>query len=237
VRYDSSSTADPTTTNDASTLSSECADEPVASLVPHLSLDVGSSASVTDDLQLSLNATSGATANLFRWTINTSSLYLNWSDPTILRIDNGDAVFPTDYNVEALTSVDEWVIMVIENSPLAISHPIHLHGHDFWVVGQEASTFDASTFSPQLKNAPRRDVATLPSGGYLALAFQTDNPGSWLMHCHIAWHASQGLALQFVERESEIAGTIAQPTVFEDTCSTWKAWTPSEIYPQDDSGI
>lgn len=31
----------------------------------------------------------------------------------------------------------------------------------------------------------RRDVASLPGGGYLVLAFKTDNPGSWLMHCHI----------------------------------------------------
>jgi drug/metabolite transporter superfamily protein YnfA len=25
----------------------------------------------------------------------------------------------------------------------------------------------------------------LPGGGYLVLAFVTDNPGAWLMHCHI----------------------------------------------------
>jgi hypothetical protein len=54
----------------------------------------------------------------------------------------------------------------------------------------------------QYKNPPRRDVAMLPSpggpggpggpgsgppptGGWLVLAFLTDNPGAWLMHCHI----------------------------------------------------
>lgn len=40
----------------------------------------------------------------------------------------------------------------------------------------------------------------LPAGGWLVLAFETDNPGAWLMHCHIAWHVSEGLAVQFLER-------------------------------------
>jgi FtsP/CotA-like multicopper oxidase with cupredoxin domain len=25
----------------------------------------------------------------------------------------------------------------------------------------------------------------LPPGGWLVIAFQTNNPGAWLMHCHI----------------------------------------------------
>ena len=49
----------------------------------------------------------------------------------------------------------------------------------------------------QYTNPPRRDVAMLPapagppgggpppSGGWLVIAFLTDNPGAWLMHCHI----------------------------------------------------
>lgn len=88
-----------------------------------------------------------------------------------------------------------------------------------------------------LVNPPRRDVATLPGNGYLAMAFKTDNPGSWITHCHIAWHASQGLALQFVEREDEIAATLAEPQIFLDTCATWNEYVPNEVYPQDDSGI
>lgn len=88
-------------------------------------------------------------------------------------------------------------------------------------------------------NPPRRDVMTLPTGGHLVIAFQIDNPGSWLMHCHIAWHASEGLALQFVESESSILPTIgtADVSTFQNTCAAWKAWTPTEPFPQDDSGI
>jgi len=112
-----------------------------------------------------------------------------------------------------------------------------MHGHDFWVIGQAAAKFDASTTVLNLTNPPRRDTASLPGNGYLAIAFQIDNPGSWIMHCHIAWHASQGFALQFVESEDEILSTFAEDTTFQDTCSAWNAYIPIQAYEQDDSGI
>ena len=113
-----------------------------------------------------------------------------------------------------------------------------MHGHDFWVVAQvKGSTYDGTTTGFNFTNPPRRDVAVLPSGGYLALAFRLDNPGAWLVHCHIAWHASQGLALEFVESESSISVSSDNTDVFNDVCSAWDSWTPSEPFAQDDSGI
>jgi hypothetical protein len=97
-------------------------------------------------------------------------------------------------------------------------------------------------------NPPRRDVALLHQGGYLILAFKADNPGSWLVHCHIAWHASSGLALQIMEREKDINGTLTQERRKETNrvCASWNKWfadpknywNPSEPDAfQDDSGI
>jgi hypothetical protein len=88
-----------------------------------------------------------------------------------------------------------------------------------------------------LINSTCRDVATLPGNDYLAIAFKKDNPGSWLLHCHIAWHASQGLAMQFVESQSDISFSMMDTEAFEDTCQAWNAYTPTEVYMQDDSGI
>jgi len=71
--------------------------------------------------------------------------------------------------------------------PAPVAHPIHMHGHDFVILGQSASHYDASE-SPKtfnFNNPPRRDVALLAAGGYLAIAFKPDNPGVWLLHCHI----------------------------------------------------
>jgi FtsP/CotA-like multicopper oxidase with cupredoxin domain len=118
-----------------------------------------------------------------------------------------------------------------------VNHPIHLHGHDFWVIGQDASLFDINTVTFNFANPPRRDVAILPANGYLAIAFKLDNPGTWLMHCHIAWHASEGLALQFVENESQVAPLITAATESEEGCAAWDAYVPVESYPPDDSGI
>jgi FtsP/CotA-like multicopper oxidase with cupredoxin domain len=64
-----------------------------------------------------------------------------------------------------------------------------MHGHDFAILAQSNLTYDElespKTFN--FVNPPRRDVALLPAKGYLALAFKSDNPGIWLVHCHIGW--------------------------------------------------
>jgi FtsP/CotA-like multicopper oxidase with cupredoxin domain len=68
---------------------------------------------------------------------------------------------------------------------------IHLHGHDFAILAQGTnySALVANNITMNFQNPPRRDVALLPAapglGGYLIIAFKADNPGVWLVHCHI----------------------------------------------------
>jgi FtsP/CotA-like multicopper oxidase with cupredoxin domain len=53
-------------------------------------------------------------------------------------------------------------------------HPIHLHGHDFLVLGSsDSGTFNLATDQAKLNfvNPMRRDVAMLPAG-WLVIAFQ-----------------------------------------------------------------
>jgi hypothetical protein len=76
----------------------------------------------------------------------------------------------------------------------------------------------------------------LPSAGWLVIAFQADNPGAWLLHCHIAWHVSQGFAAQFLEREDEIATTV-DLGVLDDTCAAWDEYKGKMYYKQNDSGL
>jgi hypothetical protein len=73
----------------------------------------------------------------------------------------------------------------------------------------------------------------LPSGGMLQIAFLTDNPGVWLLHCHIGWHTSLGFALTFVERPDEIK---AKDDV-EKNCVKWRAFADSHHIKQRDSGV
>jgi hypothetical protein len=76
----------------------------------------------------------------------------------------------------------------------------------------------------------------LPASGYLVIAFQTDNPGVWLMHCHIGWHTSEGFAVQFVERASEI-GALVNGTGLSDNCDAWGSFQAESSILQEDSGI
>lgn len=70
---------------------------------------------------------------------------------------------------------------------LTINHhdkdPIHLHGHDFFVLASGSGTYLDSDAVLQTENPPRRDVQMLPAAGYLVIAWQADNPGVWLAHC------------------------------------------------------
>lgn len=110
---------------------------------------------------------------------------------------------------------------------------ISLLGHDFHVIASGTGEYTNQTLS--LDNPPRRDTATLPAGGFLILAFYTDNPGVWLMHCHIGWHTGEGFALQWLERVDEIYPLIDADQL-QDTCDAWDDYVDAVALVQDDSG-
>jgi len=87
------------------------------------------------------------------------------------------------------------IIMTISNSSMdKMGHPMHLHGHKFWVLGSGdggfpyASVVDAPAALINTVNPPYRDTTDLPASGWVAIRYLTDNPGAWLLHCHIQWH-------------------------------------------------
>ncbi|MGQ0546711.1 MAG: multicopper oxidase family protein [Betaproteobacteria bacterium] len=63
-------------------------------------------------------------------------------------------------------------------------HPIHLHGHAFRVLRREG------------RPAARRewlDTVLLPAQTKAEIAFVADNPGHWMIHCHILEHQHSGM--------------------------------------------
>ncbi|KAL7272957.1 hypothetical protein RUND412_004209 [Rhizina undulata] len=235
IRYDgASTTADPTTTDPMTGYVDSCADETLSSLVPYVSKDVTSTSFDTsfDELDVDITLSNG----IFNWRLNGTSLVIDWGTPTLLELMDGNS-YPTAYNTVELPDGNTWVFFVIETA-LGVTHPIHLHGHDFYILSQGTGTFNSSTSDINFTNPMRRDVAMLPASGYLVIAFLTDNPGIWLMHCHIAWHVSEGLAIQFVERANDILDTITIGSSWNDTCTAWDSYdNGSEVYAQDDSGL
>lgn len=76
----------------------------------------------------------------------------------------------------------------------------------------------------------------LPASGYLVIGFETDNPGAWLMHCHIGWHTNEGFALQFIERSTEIPALL-DFNQLNGTCSTWDNYVSISGVVREDSGV
>ncbi|KAI1631692.1 multicopper oxidase [Biscogniauxia mediterranea] len=228
VNYDSVDIASPNTTMWEYT--DDCNDESLTNLVPYVPVDA-SVATVEEVMDVGLSTVDG----FFKWTINSNTFLSDWGEPTIQKVLSTNVTYRADENIITLNETNEWVYLVIE-SQLGLPHPIHLHGHDFLILGQQAmATYDNSS-SLNLVNPPRRDVAMLPASGYLALGFKSDNPGVWLAHCHIGWHTSQGLALQLVERSSEIASIVNEDDI-NDTCQAWNTYATANAVVQDDSGI
>ncbi|ORY63280.1 laccase [Pseudomassariella vexata] len=227
VRY-GNSTADPTTS--AYSYSDSCLDEASSNLVPYLVIDAPDTSSFDDNSEIGVQVTE----NALLWTVNATSFHTEWDYPTLLQVAEGNDTWATKQHVIELPDADKWVYMII-HSPFAQDHPMHLHGHDFWVLASGYGNFDSNqTRSLQLVNSPRRDVAMMPASGYLVVALQTNNPGAWLMHCHIAWHTSEGFAVQLLERESEM--TYDYDTL-SSTCANWNSYVAAENVGQYDSGV
>jgi FtsP/CotA-like multicopper oxidase with cupredoxin domain len=41
-----------------------------------------------------------------------------------------------------------------------------------------------------------RDTELVPVGGSVTLAFDADNPGKWMFHCHNLYHMRSGMMTQ-----------------------------------------
>jgi len=227
VMYDSTNTTEPNSS--AYTYTDSCDDEALTDLVPYLALDA-STGNTTDDFAVTV----GRTSNVFKWYMAATTFLVDWEDPTLLQIYNDDTNFTTSSHVIEVDTADEWVYFIIETTN-TVPHPIHLHGHDFYILAQNTGTY-SDDVTLTLTNPPRRDVAMLPGAGYLVIAFQTDNPGAWLLHCHIGWHTDEGFALQIVERYSEIAALIDYDTL-NSTCAAWDTYVSDTDLDQDFSGV
>jgi hypothetical protein len=171
--------------------------------------------------------------NLFRWYLNSTGMQVAWEDPTLLQIQNDATNFSSSSGVIEIPNANEWVYLLI-NTSIPVAHPIHLHGHDFSMLAQGVNPWDGTTISHM--KPPRRDTAMLESSGYLLIAFETDNPGALLMHCHIGCHTSEDFALQFIERHDEIKDLIDSRTLNE-ICAAWTAYDSTYGIEQEDSGI
>jgi FtsP/CotA-like multicopper oxidase with cupredoxin domain len=75
------------------------------------------------------------------------------------------------------------VLLNIQNST-AWWHPMHLHGHSLRVVTRNGAPVPFRQWADTVLLAPK-DV--------VQCAFVADNPGDWMLHCHVMNHQTTGL--------------------------------------------
>jgi manganese oxidase len=99
------------------------------------------------------------------------------SDFNILTI-NGKAFPGTD---PLVAKIGDLVRIRIGNLSAMDHHPIHLHGHSFKIVETDGGQIPESAQWPET-------TVIVPVGSTRAVEFVANNPGDWLMHCHMTHH-------------------------------------------------
>ena len=106
IRYDGASTTDDPTSIAHVPDNQICEDE--TNLVPIVVRDAGL-ASYSSGMNITVAKTNG----IFEWKINGSSFRIDWSNPTLLLVDNFDPTYPSQYNVLDLNGTEETVIYTL----------------------------------------------------------------------------------------------------------------------------
>ncbi|KZV76745.1 multicopper oxidase [Peniophora sp. CONT] len=103
-------------------------------------------------------------------------------------------------------------------------HPVHLHGHTFWVI-QSAGQRTQNIIDPVL-----RDVVSIGDlGDNVTIRFRTDNPGPWYLHCHIDWHLTAGFSVVMAEDVQGVSADEKPPPEWDQLCPLYANFTAASI--------
>lgn len=115
-------------------------------------------------------------------------------------VAHGTRVVPLSFN----TTVE----LVMQGTSIqgAESHPLHMHGFNFFVVGQGFGNYDPVNDPAKynLIDPVERNTVSVPTAGWVAVRFLADNPGVWLMHCHFDVHLSWGLSMAWLVNDGPL---------------------------------
>ncbi|EXJ82593.1 hypothetical protein A1O3_06406 [Capronia epimyces CBS 606.96] len=225
-------TAEPTSTawpiDDTS-----CGNDALAETVPYYAITPPST-NTSATVQVALNFEINSTGH-FLWTMDGSSFRVDYNDPVLMLADAGNDSYPYDpeWNVYDFGSNKSFIVVINNETPVA--HPMHIHGHNMFVLNEGLGSWDGSVVNPT--NPTRRDVQMLQPYGYMAMQIDADNPGVWPFHCHIAWHVSGGLYVNILEHPELIPSAIEIPSSVNDLCTSWGSFTAQGPIDQIDSGL
>ncbi|OEL21152.1 putative laccase-9 [Dichanthelium oligosanthes] len=138
-------------------------------------------------------------------------LFFNFTDP-----NPADALLFTERGTRVKVVAHGAVVEVVfQDTALlgAESHPMHLHGYSFYVVGRGFGNFDEgkdpATYN--LVDPPFQNTVTVPAGGWAAIRFRATNPGVWFMHCHFDRHTVWGMDTVFIVKNGKTPDAQMMP--------------------------
>lgn len=97
--------------------------------------------------------------------------------------ETGDANMDIDWTFKKGDVVKIRVVNEME-SDHPMQHPIHLHGQRFLVLSVDGKTPETLGW---------KDTVLVPTGSTVDILVPMENPGDWMVHCHIAEHLSNGM--------------------------------------------
>jgi FtsP/CotA-like multicopper oxidase with cupredoxin domain len=75
-------------------------------------------------------------------------------------------------------------IEMVFNNLSDMSHPMHLHGHVFAVTEIDGK---------KIKDGALHDTILVMPHSKVVVQFDADNPGNWMLHCHMLYHQESGM--------------------------------------------
>ena len=141
--------------------------------------------------------------------------------PLLFNLYNGNSQHVLN-DVTYTINHNELVDIVIQNTValngVCESHPFHLHGHKFWLHSYGTGMYDKlSSTSVPITYPVLRDTVILYASeyayftlnrnasnhlqpcGWIKLRLVADNPGLWMLHCHIGAHSFMGMNILLKE--------------------------------------
>jgi FtsP/CotA-like multicopper oxidase with cupredoxin domain len=211
----------------------DCANDPLNTTIPLYPIAADLIPTVTQEIEF--NHITNATGHQV-WTVNEIGFHADYNDPILELANKGNDSYPynPEWNVYNM-GTNHTVRIVMHNNSTTTTHPMHLHGHNMFVLTEGDGYWDGVTIT-NIQNPQRRDVQQLRPGGHLVIQYVQDNPGVWPLHCHIAWHLSTGFYLNLLERPEDVK-QLKVPDSMQRTCKNWQAYTNVNIVDEIDSGV
>lgn len=86
-------------------------------------------------------------------------------------------------NVTPLKVKEGERVEIIFNNKSMMSHPMHLHGHVFQVTEIDGKKINGAV----------RDTVNILPNSTVRIQFDANNPGIWMLHCHVLYHEMGGM--------------------------------------------